>query len=443
MRTLLIWLCLILSSLEGPKAFSNTSPNPSKVWLTVDLGVIGVASADILKSAMQKAEADQMAGLIIVLDTNGGALDATREMVKDILAAPIPIIVWVGPSGAHAGSAGAFITLAASIAAMAPGTQIGAAHPIQMNGEDIESHNDLRNKLENDTVAFMESIATLRGRNKEMATSFVVTSLSVTSEEALENKVIDLISPSLEQLLIALDGKTITLEDKTTLTLSTQGASFQAFEKNLRQRFLEILSNPNLFYLLFIAGILGLGFELTHPGVVLPGVVGALCMVLALISTSVLPINFGGMILILVSIAFMVAELFLPSFGALGIGGFIGFVVGSVLLIDSKNQLGLGISWFTIGPSALAILGFLLWLSWVLVRNQRSKAQTGQGALIGKYGEALEDFHDGAGQMRIDGEIWTAALSESTEVRKGDRLFVLASEGLTLKVKRDSSPHEK
>ncbi len=435
MRRLLLLWSLCWSLLPWAQAIAASAPEGQARWLTVEIGIIGVASVDILRSALQKAEQDQYSGLVIILDTPGGALDATRDMVKDITSAKVPLVVWVGPSGAHAGSAGAFLTVAAPIAAMAPGTNIGAAHPIQGNGQNIPSDGDLRDKIENDTIAFMDSIARLRGRNSEMAVSFVATSLAITAEEALENKVIDLVSPSVGQVLDAIDGRTIVTEDKQTLPVHSKNALQVPFEKNLRARFLEILSNPNLFYLLFIIGLLGLGFEITHPGVAVPGVVGALSLVLALISSSVLPINFGAIVLVIASIGFMVAELFVPSFGILGVGGFLGFLFGSLLLIDSKNQLGLGISWFTIGPSALAIVAFCLWLSFVVMRNQKAKARTGKAALIGRTAEALEDFAEGQGQVRIDGEIWSAqCTSEASPICKGQSLEILAVEGLTLKV---------
>ncbi|MFY7929538.1 MAG: NfeD family protein, partial [Oligoflexus sp.] len=352
-------------------------------WLEVEIGIIGTASADILETALREVKDNNYAGLIIVLDTPGGALEATRTMVKEILAAPFPVIVWVGPSGAHAGSAGSFITLAGHFATMAPGTNIGAAHPVQGMGQDLEQGSDMRAKVENDTIAFMESIAKLRGRNVEMARSFVATSISITAEEALENKVIDLVAGDLTQVLKAADGRTVTVGEQKTVQLKTAEAQRVQYEKSIRQKFLEILSNPNLFYLLFIAGLLGIGFELTHPGTLVPGVIGAISLILALISSAVLPVNFGAMLLIVASVAFMVAEVFLPSFGILGIGGFIGFIVGSTLLVDSRNELGLAISWLSIIPSALVIAGFAFLVSYLVVRNQRSKIQSGSEGLIG------------------------------------------------------------
>ncbi|SMF46910.1 NfeD family protein [Pseudobacteriovorax antillogorgiicola] len=406
----------------------------NSAWLEVEIGIIGAASDDILMAAFEQVTQDGLSGLVITLDTPGGALQATRTMVKRILSAPFPVVVWVGPSGAHAGSAGAFITLSGHVAAMAPGTNIGAAHPIQASGQDIEE-GEAAKKIENDTIAFMESIADLRGRNKEMAISFVENSLSITAEEALENKVIDFVEPSLQSLFKTMDGKVVTVRDEKQVTLETASVDVVRYEKNLRQEFLEILSNPNVFYLLFVAGIIGIGFELTHPGSMVPGVIGGICIIIALISTSVLPINFGAMILILASIAFMIAEVFIPSFGILGIGGFIAFVIGSVLLVDSSNELGLRISWFTIVPGALAIAGFGAAVAWLVYKVEKSKVTSGAEGIVGKQGLVLNDFVEGQGQVRLEGEIWSAQSMNQESFSKGQEVVVDSRNGLRLIVK--------
>jgi membrane-bound serine protease (ClpP class) len=427
-RTLYI---LILSLLLPAWTKAAETPQP---WLELHLGTIGAASTDILKSALNEIEQKKFEGLLIVLDTPGGSLDATRTMVQDMMAAPVPVVVWVGPDGAHAGSAGTFITLAANVAAMAPGTNIGAAHPIDITGKDIDGQNDLRTKVENDAVAFIESIATTRGRNREMAASFVSNSLSITAQEALEHKVIDLLAPDVKTLMKSLDGREVKIGE-TTRTLQTANAPLITFEKNFRHELLEILSNPNLFYLLFIVGLLGLAFEITHPGVIAPGVVGAICLLLALIASSVLPVNFGAMLLILASMVFMVAEIFLPSFGALGIGGLIGFITGSILLIDDKAEPAMRISRWLIIPAALFLVAFFLGLGWLVLRNMRSKAKTGVETLLGAEVEAVEYFVDGHGRVRVLGEYWNAIEVNHQTVKPGDRLIIEAIEGLNLKLK--------
>lgn len=408
--------------------------DPAPKWLELRLGTIGAASADVLKSAFNEIGKEKMDGLLIVLDTPGGSLDATRTMVQDIMGAPIPVVVWVGPDGAHAGSAGAFITLAAHVASMAPGTNIGAAHPIDITGGDIEGPSDLRSKVENDTVAFIQSIAGTRGRNQEMAASFVRNSLAITAQEALENKVIDVIAPDIKTLMKGLDGREVKIGEATK-PLRTANAELITFQRSFRHELLEILSNPNLFYLLFIVGLLGLAFELTHPGVIAPGVVGAISLLLALIASSVLPVSFGAMLLIVASVVFMVAEIFLPSFGALGIGGLIGFITGSILLIDDKAEPGMRISPWLIIPAALFLLAFFMGLGWLVMRNMRAKAKTGVETLLGAEVEAVEYFVDGHGRVRIFGEYWNATEVNHQTVKPGDRLFVEAIEGLNLKLR--------
>lgn len=414
----------------------------NQAWLKVEIGIIGAASSDILEHAMLEVESNGYYGLLIALDTPGGALEATRTMVKRILTASFPVVVWVGPAGARAGSAGAFITLAGHVASMAAGTNIGAAHPVQAGGQDIEE-SDIKTKIENDTVAFIESIAKLRGRNVEMSRSFVLNSLSVTAEEALENNVIDLIASSPTELIGELNAREVLINDEV-FVLDTSGAQIFTYEKSVREKFLEILSNPNLFYLLFVAGIIGIGIELTNPGATIPGVLGGISLIVALIATSVLPVNFGAMLLILVAVAFMVAEVFIPSFGILGIGGLASFVLGSMLLIDDSSELGMAISWFTIAPAAIGIIGFGLLVSYLVVRVEKSKVTSGVESMLGQKAKAYQDFIDGLGQVVLSGEFWRATTIEGSveEISKGDLVEVVGVEGLTLRVSKIQSKRE-
>lgn len=413
----------------------KTKETAEATWLKAEIGIIGTASADILESALKEVTKNKHAGLIIQLDTPGGALDSTRAMVKSIMAAPFPIIVWVGPSGSRAASAGAFITLSAHIAAMAPGTNIGAAHPIKMDGKDITQQEGSK-KVENDTVAFIDSIAKARGRNEEMATSFVITSVSITAKEALENRVIDYIADDIKTLFKKIDGKEIELQSKDKITLATANATTVDYKKSVKQQLLEILSNPNLFYLLFIAGLIGLGFELTHPGVIFPGVAGGICLILAFIAMSVIPINFGALALVLLGIAFLIAEIFVPSYGSLGIGGIVAFVIGSFLLVDPSNELGLRISLITIAPGAIAVAAAAAIIGYLVVRTQRSKVKAGVEEMIDLEGIVLQDFIDRKGRVRISGEDWAAVLQgpENLPLKKGDSVIVKKVEGLYLYV---------
>lgn len=420
-----------------PLLIGATEPQPTAgPWLELDVGTIGTASEDVLKSAMAQVRDQQLAGLVIRLDTPGGALENTRSMVKDIMAAPYPVIVWVGPAGSRAGSAGAFLTLAAHLAAMAPGTNIGASHPVQAGGEDIPD--EMNRKVTNDTVAFIESIAKSRGRNVDMARSFVETSVSITAEEALDNKVVDVVAKDLDTLMTAIDGRTVTLADDATIKLATKGTGLVPFKRSFRQQLLEILSNPNLFYLLFMVGLIGLGYELTHPGVMVPGVVGGICMILAMIATSVLPISYGAAALILVGIGMMIGEAFVASFGILGIGGFVAFVLGSIFLVDPANEAGLRISWYVIAPGAVTVAVAFVALGYLILKAERAPVRSGSSALVGAEATALGDFHDGRGQVRAEGAIWNARASEGLEIKRGDRLSVTSVQGLELEITKPS-----
>jgi membrane-bound serine protease (ClpP class) len=404
-------------------------------WLEVEIGIIGTSSEDVLNSALQDAGTQGYAGLIVVIDTPGGSLEATRNMVKSILNAEFPVVVWVGPNGSRAASAGAFITLAAHIAAMAPTSNIGAAQPIKADGSNLDE-SDAAKKVQNDTVAFIESIAKARNRNIEMARSFVLASASITAQEALDNKVIDLIVADIAELLKGINGKTVTLESGNTVLLNTANVTVDKYRKTLKQEFLEILSNPNLFYLLYIAGLIGLGFELTHPGALFPGVIGGICMVLALIATSVLPINFGAMVLVAAGVALLIAEIFLPSFGIVGIGGFAAFIIGSFLLVDPDNVEGLRISVFTIAPAAVFLLISMLAIARLIFRARNAGVKAGAEAMLGSEGEVMKDFKNGKGRIFIFGEDWQATTNEQepTALIKGDRVLVTAIKGLTLVV---------
>jgi membrane-bound serine protease (ClpP class) len=399
-------------------------------WMVVDVGIIGAASDLILESAMAEVKEKQMSGLIIRLDTPGGSLESTRTMVKNMLSSSYPVIVWVGPSGSRAASAGAFITLAAHRSYMAEGTNIGAAHPIQAGGQDIPG--DARKKVEEDTMAFIESIAEQRGRDVEVARSFVKSSVSMSSQEALQFKMIDGIAESLDAVFKSLHEQTVILGDKSEVTLDTQAIQIVEYNKSLQESFLEILSNPNLFYLLFLAGLIGIGFELTHPGSLIPGTLGAISMVLALMATSVLPVNFGAMILIILGICFLVAEMFLPSFGILGIGGIISFLFGSFLIVD--NSTGLGVSLWTILPSAFFIAGISLFIGYLLVNATKNKVLAST-TLEGKTGIAMKDFSSGKGRIKIEGEIWQAS-SEDETLLQGERVEVMSQTGLELHVRK-------
>ena len=430
-RVFLLSLCLFISVRSGNAA------DKTPTWLELSVGIISTATVEMLARAVEIVTTENYQGLLIKLDTPGGALEATRKIVQQMLAAPFPIVVWVGPGGAHAGSAGAFVTLAATVAAMAPGTNIGAAHPVQASGKDVDTSEKVGEKIINDTVAFIESIAEVRQRNVEMARSFVITSMSITAEEALEHKVIDMLASSRDQLLEALHGREVTQQDRPLQIVSAK-ARVVPYQPSLRQEALELLGNPNLFYLLFLAGLIGLGFELTHPGALFPGIFGAICLLLALISTAVLPVSFGAAALIVFGFVLLIAEVFVPSFGILGIGGVAAFLVGSVFLVDPDNAHGLRVSWYTIAPGAIFICVVALTIGYLIAKSLKAKARSGAETIIGAQGTALQDFHsDGKGQIRVLGEVW-AATSSDPHPAAGDQVEVVAMQGLQLTVKKCS-----
>lgn len=406
--------------------------------ITID-GSINPATADFIRESLRTTENDGAEALVIELDTPGGLLTSTKSIVKELLGARVPVIVYVAPGGASATSAGVFVTLAAHIAVMAPGTTIGAAHPVSAGGGDIgggdqEGGSDMAAKVENFAVSFVQSIAQQRGRNVEWAEDAVRKSVSITEKEALEKGVIDLIAADLPALFAQAAGREVRLEDESTVTLELgTDVAVTRLEMSLMQRVLNIVADPNIAYLLFMAGLLGLYFEFSSPGTIFPGVAGGICLLLALTAFQVLPINATGILLILFGVALLLAEIFIPSFGVLGIGGVIAFVLGSLLLFDTADP-GLIINRSIIATAALTISSFMLAIGFLVIRAQWSRARTGNEGLIGECGEVRERIA-GTGKVFVHGETWTAVSDETFE--PGERIQVQSVEpGLRVRVRR-------
>ena len=397
--------------------------------ITVDAG-INPATADFIQESIFSAERDGAEALIIELDTPGGLLDSTKTIVKDLLGTPLPVIVYIAPSGAGAASAGVFVTMAANIAAMAPGTTIGAAHPVGGEGENIGG--DMREKVENFAVSLSKTIAQERGRNVEWAEKAVRQSVSITEQEALKLHVIDLIATDCDDLLRQVEGREVVVKGAKT-RLSVAGAEIIRKQMRLKQKFLNILANPNVAYLLMMAGLLGLYVEFTHPGVFFPGVAGGICLLLALTTLQVLPINYSGLALIVLGMALLVSELFVPSFGVLGVGGIIAFILGSLLLFDTPE------SNLTVDPNiiyaAAATFGtFTLLVSYLVVRAQRRKPSLGREGLVGEIGEVRRPItRETPGKIFVHGEYWNAVADEP--IGSGERAEVTAVEGMRLTVR--------
>lgn len=423
---------VIVLVLFGQVLFSRGAQASAQVDLIVIDAGINPATADFIHESIVAAEADAAGALIIQLDTPGGLLESTKSIVKDLLGAPLPVVVYIAPSGAGAASAGVFVTLAASLAVMAPGTTIGAAHPVGGLGENVGG--DMREKVENFAASLSKTIAQERGRNVEWAEQAVRQSASITAQEALKLHVIDLIAPSLEDLLRQATGREVTVHGHK-VKLDLAGADIVRRDMRLKQKVLNILSNPNVAYLLVMAGILGLYVEFTHPGVFFPGVAGAICLLLGMTALQVLPINYSGLTLIVLGIGLLVSELFVPSFGILGVGGIVAFVLGSLLLFDTPEST-LRLDPNIVYAAAATFGAFTLWVSFLVVRSQRRKPSLGSEGLIGEVGQIRERVDGHGGKIFVHGEYWHAASDEPIEV--GEQAEVIHLNGMRLTVRRVS-----
>ncbi len=399
-------------------------------------GTINPAVADFIHESIDQAHTDGASALVIELDTPGGLLTSTKTIVKDVLAAPLPVIVYVAPSGAGAGSAGVFITLAAHVAAMAPGTNIGAAHPVAGGGQDIGG--DMREKLENFTASFSEAIAQKRGRNTEWAVQAVRESVSITEQEALKKHVVDHVANSVADLVAQANGREVEVAGATVRLAfdDVRDAAGQprivTLEMRLKHKVLNILADPNVAGLLMMAALAGLYFEFSNPGLVLPGVVGAICLVLALSAFQVLPINYTGLVLILLGVALILGEFLVPS-GFLGMGGAVALVLGALFLFDTPEadlMIDRGII-YTVG---LFVLGTMLLLMRSLGSALRRHPVLGAEGLVGAVG-AVRAWSGGGGTVHVHGEEWRAEGPET--LRSGDAVEILSvGQGLTLRVRR-------
>jgi membrane-bound serine protease (ClpP class) len=380
-------------------------------------GAIGPASADFVRRALTRAEKEKAQLVILQMDTPGGLDTSMRAMIKDILASPVPVATFVAPSGARAASAGTFILYASHHAAMAPGTNLGAASPVSIGGQKDEKKDadTMTKKVTNDAVAYIRSLAQLRHRNADWGEKAVREAVSLSADEALKLKVIEHVAADVPDLVKKL-GK--------------GNAQIVHVEVDWRTRILGVITNPSVAYILILLGIYALIFEFTNPGLVLPGVVGAICVLLAMYAFHLLPVNYAGLLLIVLGIGFMVAEAFLPAFGSLGIGGLIALVLGSIILIDADAvPSGFDIPYSLIGGVAAASAAFVFLVVGMAMRNRRRPVLTGREQMIGASAEALEDFEQ-EGWARVHGESWR--VRSNVPVRRGERLRVTAIDGLIL-----------
>jgi membrane-bound serine protease (ClpP class) len=398
--------------------------------ITLDEG-IGPSTNSFIESSIERAYEGDYEALLIKLNTPGGLLESTRDIVENIMEADIPIIVYVSPSGARAGSAGVFITLSAHIAAMAPGTNIGAAHPVGMGGQSDTTA--MFEKITNDAAAFVRTIAEERGKNVNWAELTVRESISSTATEALEAGAIDLIATSVESLLESIDSTKIETKN-TTVVLNTSGATIDYHEKNWKEELLSLLSDPNIAYIFLMLGFYGIVFELYSPGSIFPGALGAISILIGAYSMQMLPVNYAGLGLIIVGFILFVLEVYIVSYGLLSIGGTIGILLGSIMLIDSPFEfMDISMS-LIITVTALTAL-FFIWIIYTGVKAQFHRKSVGGKNLSGEKGKALSDITPGnAGTVYVHGENWKAVSMES--VKKDDRIIVNDMDGFTLIVKK-------
>jgi len=395
--------------------------------ITVDATITPPIAEYILQSIRESA-GQSSDGLVILLDTPGGLDSSMREIAKGILNAPIPVIVFVHPAGARAASAGVIITIAAHVAAMTPGTNIGAAHPVGI-GIGGQMDKTMTEKVENDAVAYVKGIARKRGRNEEWAAKAVLKSESITAEEALKLGVVDVVATDVSRLLAQLDNRRVETS-KGEWILKTRNALIRQRDMGVRLRILSVISNPNIAYILLLVGLAGLYFEFANPGVILPGVVGGMSLILAFFALQTLPVNYAGVLLILFAVILFVAEIKVISHGLLTVGGIVSLVMGSLLLYNSSEP-AMRISLQVLVPTVTMISLFFIGVISLVVRAQLRKKHTGKEGMEGAEGVSMTEVHE-QGKVLIKGEYWNAA--SERRIEKGKHIRVKSVEGLTLNV---------
>ena len=423
-RSIVALIGFLIIMLDPVTGIAADEPADKDIYVMTISDAIGPGVAEYITSSITRAN-DRGAGVLVIqLDTPGGLAESMRSIVKAILASKVPVVVYVSPGGARAASAGVMITMAADIAAMAPGTNIGAAHPVGTGGQEINK--TMSEKVVNDMVAQARSVAEQRGRNADWVEKAIRESVSATETEALKENIIDLIAKDLEDLIRQLDGRKV--KEKGQLKLA--GAARVVIKENLRTKILKTISDPNIAYILLMIGLAGLYFELSHPGAIFPGVIGGISIILAFFALQALPINYAGILLILLAIVFFILEMKIASYGLLSIAGIVSLVLGSLMLFDSSGP-GMTLSWTVIGPTIAMISGFFVVVAGLVFRSQVSKPRTGAGGLVSEIGVVKQALTP-EGKVFVHGELWNAIAKET--IAQGARVRVIRVTNLVIEV---------
>jgi membrane-bound serine protease (ClpP class) len=417
----------------------EVSAAPRVLELTVD-GAITLGTAEYLQAGLARAREEGFEAVLITLDTPGGDLESTRKIVRTMLESPVPVLLWVGPAGAHAGSAGVFVTLAADVAAMHPTSNIGAAHPVTGGGKDVEAEagKDMARKVENDTAAFARSVATARGRNADWAERAVRESVAVAAADAVKERVVDLLAADPQAFLAAADGRTIRASTSPR-TLHLRGAVLVHHPPSIRQRALMFIADPNVVAILSLLALLGLGIEFYHPGALFPGIAGGFCLFLVFVASQIIPVNVAAILLLLAGAGLLVSEAFFTSHGLAGVGG-AACVVLALLFFLNTSAPGFDPGAFTISPwliwpTPLALAAVFLYMGWKVARGRRAPLQLGAPALLGMPGEALSELGPQGGDVLLHGEYWRAR--SASPIPRGARVRVVSVDGLVVTVEAE------